>query len=234
MLVLLSYSRITVEEKRHDSRTHNSGGVPISSAPIDNGVNICDILKGNSRKRGIMMRKILLTCLALSVMISMQSTPSMAQSTKPKGQCSQAGKIANFKNTIFKCLYTGENDSAGNPAAEWFPYGKRTAMSDAYIKCGLAKSRADVNSKELEMMNVGHPFLDRQGGDSTSRLRCALKRLKAPTYLWRQIEGTRPIDGYQKESWTGYRADWIYNPVNEYGVGGENWGGLDITITKTK
>lgn len=69
-------------------------------------------------------------------------------------------------------------------------------------------------------------FLDMQGKDANSGrldvndLTCVLGQLKTPTYVIREMEQTRALDGRQSETWESFEASWTYHPDQ----------GLDVLI----
>jgi len=90
---------------------------------------------------------------------------------------------------------------------------------------GLRKAEQQCSAGELSDGDRTL-FLDMYGKKSRSGtlapadIQCVLEALNTPTYVTREMEETRALDGRQTDTWGPYSASWSYHPDQ----------GLDILI----
>ncbi|GIE77411.1 hypothetical protein Aph02nite_33610 [Actinoplanes philippinensis] len=85
-----------------------------------------------------------------------------------------------------------------------------TATAIAHTQLAGAKEKCDTESARVELSDNGASIVVES--DSTTEPFCVINELRPSQEAVWHLEQTRPIDGWQEHSWTGYTAGWSYDP----------------------
>jgi hypothetical protein len=153
-----------------------------------------------------------------------------------EAQAKKDAQAAASKLLTIKCVKKGKNsklvtgESPKCPKGYTNPIGKYETFQ-AYQICKLFKKDNFLNyaslqdgGKTLTFSSVGKYSYSDYNMAVFSDLECALQVMSAPSFVKRQIEVTRAIDGVQKADWGLISAFWTYHPQD----------GLNISLTTSR
>jgi hypothetical protein len=84
----------------------------------------------------------------------------------------------------------------------------KSRLQDAYETCGSVGELSD-GGRTLYLDMAGE---DGSGAIGTGVVWCVLSALEVPTYVKREMESTRALDGRRSQSWGSLEASWTYHP----------------------